>query len=52
LNPCKVTKHFKVIIPSLDAEADVEIKSKQIKTFIVKRGSAKFQETDLLERVI
>jgi hypothetical protein len=52
LNPTKETKRVTVTILSLNAEAEVEIKSKQIKTFIVKRKSNKFQETDLLERVI
>jgi len=40
------------MVPSLNAEAEVEINPKQLRTFIVKRGSKKFQETDLLERVV
>ena len=51
LNPCKNDKHVSVTIPSLNAKAEVEIKSKGLKTFIVKKGSVEFQETDLLERV-
>lgn len=50
LNPCKVTKQFTVTVPSMNAEAEVEIKSKGIKTFIVKKEAGKFPETDLLER--
>jgi alpha-mannosidase len=50
LNPCKVTKQFTITVPWMNAEAEVEIKSKAIKTFIVKKGSEKFSETDLLER--
>jgi hypothetical protein len=34
----------------MNAEAEVEIKSKAIKTFIVEKGARKFRETDLLER--
>jgi alpha-mannosidase len=52
LNPCKDMKKVKITIPVLKAEAEVEINSKQIKTFLVKKGSGKFRETDLLERVI
>lgn len=52
LNPTKETKKVIVTIPSINAEGEVKINPKQIKTFIVKRGSKEFQETDLLERVI
>jgi len=52
LNPTKETKKVTVMVPSLNAEAEVEINPKQLRTLIVKRGSKKFQETDLLERVI
>jgi alpha-mannosidase len=51
LNPCKETKLFTVTIPSMNSEAGAEIKPKQIKTLIIRRGSGTFQETDLLERV-
>jgi alpha-mannosidase len=52
LNPCKETKMVRIAIPALKAEAEVEINSKQIKTFIVNYGERKFEETDLLERII
>jgi alpha-mannosidase len=51
LNPCKELKQFNVMIPSIKAEAELEIKAKGLTTFIVKKGTKKFQETDLLERV-
>jgi alpha-mannosidase len=50
LNPCKELKQFKVMVPSIKAEAVLEIKAKGLTTFIVKKGAKIFQETDLLER--
>jgi alpha-mannosidase len=50
LNPCKETKKFTVEIPVMDAKAEVEIKQRAIATFIIKKGSRQFAETDLLER--
>ena len=50
LNLCKELKRFEVNIPSINANAKVEINPKAIKTFIVKKGAKKFLETDLLER--
>jgi alpha-mannosidase len=52
LNPCKGTKRIVVKIPGFMAEAEVEINSKQIRTFLVQKGSGNFQETDLLGRYI
>jgi hypothetical protein len=44
-----VLKRFEVNVPSLNANAKIEINPKVIKTFIVKNGARKFLETDLLE---
>lgn len=51
LNPCKVTKRFRVVIPSLNAETELEIGSKKLKTYIINKLTGEFLETDLLERI-
>jgi alpha-mannosidase len=50
MNPCKELKQFKVMIPSIKAEAELVINAKGLTTFVVKKGTGKFRETDLLER--
>jgi alpha-mannosidase len=52
LNPCKELKRFKIMIPSINAEAKLEIESKKLKSWLFNRITGEFQETDLLERVI
>ena len=52
LNPCKELKQFKVAVPSIIAEADLEIGPKKLKTWSINRITGEFKETDLLERNI
>jgi alpha-mannosidase len=51
LNPCKVSKRFMVTVPLMSAEAEIEMSPRELKTFIISKGSSQFSESDLLERV-
>lgn len=52
LNPCKEARRFRISIPLVHAETELEIEPKKLKTWVINRSGGEFFETNLLERLI
>lgn len=52
LNPCRETKRFRISVPSVKAEAELELEPKKLKTWLIDKSSGEFRVTDLLERSV